>query len=96
MKKRSVTPAYPNHEFEDAMRAAGAQVRVMWEMQGPEHTMIAWMVCYTVGFTPVIVHTYTEDNGWNIFYPSGYVDTKKTIDEAIKRCGVVLQPAAPE
>lgn len=83
---RRYIPTYPDHTLEDAARAAGLRVDVMWEIPGPENTLIDWMVCYRIGRWAVIVQTYHEGNGWQAFTQSTTNDTEKTIHEVIQLC----------
>ena len=80
---------YPDHTLENAARAAGVRVVVLWEMRGPANTAVDWMGGYQIDHLPVIVQTYTDGDGWNVFAPNSTNDVDRTIAEILKVCAEV-------
>lgn len=85
---------YPDTTFEGIARKAGANVRVLWEMKGPENTLIAWMVGYQVNGGVAFVQTYKDGAGWDVFTPSDTRDITASVADALNRCGVPVPAAA--
>jgi hypothetical protein len=80
---------YPDRTFEEAARKAGAPVQCLWEMKGPRNTAIAWLSALSVNGRVVIVQTYTDGNGWEVYSPAPTLNVDATIQDALARCGVV-------
>lgn len=88
MPSKQKTKTYPSDALVVAARAAGAHVRLLWEVPGPKDTAIAWMSCYQIGSSACIVQTYADDNGWEAFTPHPSRDVAETIADVLNRCGV--------
>lgn len=93
-RRPSSERTYPDHTLEKAARAAGARVVVLWEVRGPEHTAVDWMVGYQIGKWCVIVQTYTDGNGWNAFLSNKTNDTYQTIADVLNHCEIPALVAA--
>lgn len=85
---------YPDQTLERAARAAGARIVVLWEMRGPEHTAVDWMVGYQIGKYCVIVQTYTDGNGWNAFLGQKTNDIAQSIADVLNHCEIPAPSAA--
>lgn len=84
---------YPDHTLEDAVRAAGARVVVLWEIRGPRNTQIAWQTCMLVNGGLCIVQTF-KGGGWNALTDSPSPDVDATIADVLARCSVPSAAAA--
>ena len=73
----------PDVTFENAARAAGAQVSLQWEMRGQP----AWVRGYLVNGRVAIVVTHDERN-WDVFTPWPTLSIDESIKDALTRCGV--------
>jgi hypothetical protein len=93
MTTKPTTKTYPDQTFERAARDAGAWVHVLWEQPGPKDTLIAWNVAYNVNGAPVIVQTYKDGDGWNVFTCAVTNDVQASIADALARCGVTVPKA---
>ena len=86
-------PNTPNRTVEDFARAAGANVRVMWQMPGPNDTGVAWLECLMVGDRGdmVIIETF-KHGGWNAFTAPHSNRVDDTLIDVMRRCGVKAPP----
>lgn len=78
----------PSAVFADAARAAGAEVRLGWEIPGPDGTLVEWLSCYLVNGSVAIVETFKDGGGWDVFTPCGQNNTDATLADAFNRLGV--------
>jgi hypothetical protein len=98
MSKRSTKKF--NRAFEDALRESGATIRCMWQMDGPENTMVSgleMLACYgeAGAFTLALVVSYAAHDGtpegWDVFTPASQtnrVDATLAAVEAAMRANI--------
>lgn len=75
---------FPNNECADYLRGCGADVKIIWEIKGPPKTDVAWLSCYLVNGTTIIVETFSD--GWEAFTPNPSGKVSETIVDILSRC----------
>lgn len=81
---KTQTKTYPNTTLEKALRERGVPIRLMWEVPGPKDTMVAWLSCYLVNARVVIVQTYKDGNGWQVYTPVEDATITGTVEQVIR------------
>jgi hypothetical protein len=81
----------PNRIVEEVARAAGASVQVMWVMNGPKDTQIAYIECLLINRNVVLVETF-KDGGWDAFTNAATNDRDETVADVLNRCKVPVTP----
>ena len=82
--KSQIKLTYPDHTLQNTLREREINCVLMWEMRGPRDTSIAWLSCYQVANSIVIIETFS-DGGWNAFTPAKTIEIDKTIADVIDR-----------
>jgi hypothetical protein len=80
-------PKYPDQTVENAARAAGANVQVMWQIDGPKDTAIKFMECLLINRTLVIVQTF-DTGGWEVLTAGRSNRIDDTLIDVLTRCDV--------
>lgn len=75
---------YPDRFLQNALREKDLEARLMWDMKGPKDTSIAWVSCYVVNRSLVLVETF-EGGGWEAFTPPQTNHINETIDDVLQR-----------
>lgn len=84
------TAQYADRTLENALRERThnrVNVALMWEMRGPENTGVAWLSCFIVNGTLLIVETF-KDGGWNALTSDRSNRVDETINDVIERCAI--------
>lgn len=84
---------YPDSTLVDRCRTAGTVVTLLWEIEGPANTNVAWLSCYLVNGLPVIVETF-KVGGWMEFTTSNLLDTDNTVRDVLRRVGFHAEVAS--
>lgn len=84
----------PDRTVENAARAAGADVSVMWIIPGPPHTQVACIECLIINKGMVLVETF-RDGGWNAFTSRLGNDRDQAVADVLNQCGVPAPDKRP-
>ena len=89
--------------FENAMRERGATIRCMWQMAGPENTMVSgleMLACYgdDGAFSLALVVSYGDDGGaplgWEVFTPASHANRIDATIAAVEADMLAQRPVA--
>jgi hypothetical protein len=75
---------FPSQTLVRAVRDAGHAMQLLWQVPGQPNTRVAWICCYEVGRSLVIVETFVDEQ-WNAFTPP-VIDDR--VSDVFNRCGI--------
>lgn len=82
-----MTKVYPDHTLENAIRDRGVECRCLWELEGPKHGGIAWIVAYRINGRVVLVQTFRL-GGWDAYTGAATNKISDTVADVFRRCGM--------
>lgn len=75
-----MTKIYPNTDLVNRLRENGYNVKNLWEVPGPEGTMIAFMNGYSIRGRVFIVQTY-RGGGFEVYTSSNEIFPDKILEK---------------
>jgi hypothetical protein len=94
MPKTARPKVYPDTTLQRELEKAGLPAKLLWEIPGPKDTDVAWMSCYGVHGSVVIVQTYGI-GGWEAYTPCPFPEVDRTVQYVIDASRKSLPTVAP-
>lgn len=80
------TKTYPSRVLVDELFKRDIPCSLMWEIPGPKDTQIAFLSAYLIRARVVIVQTWKDGNGWEVYMPAKENMIQATVEEVIAHC----------